>query len=127
MSKEVIFKNIRRYKLVLVITVLVVGVLIVATVSFKNKTTSTSYEVNDSDFAIIKAVGLLETIPNEQPIIATIREVDLMTQIPFYANAHDDDKLLIFPIAHKGIIYRPSTHAVINSGTLVLNTGTHIP
>lgn len=71
---------------------------------------------------IIRNVSKHQLIPQEQAIIATINEADKMiAEQPFYANVHNGDKLIIFPIAQRAVIYSPTLDLIINSGPFVLS------
>ena len=63
---------------------------------------------------------------DEKPSVATIINVEqLKKSQPFYMNAHNGDKLLIYFQAKKAVIYDPMKDIIINIGPLILeqNTG----
>jgi hypothetical protein len=56
-------------------------------------------------------------IPHEQPQIAVVTDAaTLKTQQPFYSDARNGDVLFLFPQAGKAMLFRPSTHQLVNAG-----------
>jgi hypothetical protein len=62
---------------------------------------------------IIKKVGALMELPNEEPTVATVSDVSKLSDQQFFAKAQNGDKVIIFPNAQKAILYRPSTDKII--------------
>ncbi len=56
-------------------------------------------------------------VPQEQPQIATVTNASVLrVQQPFYVNVQNGDVLFLFPTAGKAVLFRPSTHQVVNAG-----------
>lgn len=55
--------------------------------------------------------------PNETPTISTVLDKNKVNQ-PFLANAEDGDKVLLYFLADRAIVYRPSTKKIVNMGPL---------
>lgn len=69
-----------------------------------------------------KSIGKLMTLPTgETPNVATIIDKEKLKDQPFFNNAENGDKVLIYTKAQKAIIYRPSTNKIINVGPISLN------
>jgi len=75
-------------------------------------------------------------LPDEEPTLATVTDKTKLGNQPFFQNAQDGDKVLIFPSVQKAILYRPSTRKIIDIApvnietenfTVVLYNGTKIP
>jgi len=62
---------------------------------------------------IIEKVGALMELPNEEPTVATVSDVSQLSDQQFFAKAQNGDKVIIFPIAQKAILYRPTTNKII--------------
>jgi len=63
---------------------------------------------------IIDQVGQLVALPeNETPTVATITDVEKLKEQPFFANAQNGDKILIYTGVRKAILYRPTVNKVI--------------
>jgi hypothetical protein len=62
---------------------------------------------------LIEKVGSLTELPNEEPTIATVRDVSKLQNQSFFKNAQTGDKVLIFTQAKKAVLYRPSTEKII--------------
>jgi hypothetical protein len=63
--------------------------------------------------SLVSKVGELVTLPDEQPTVATVTDPSLLKDQPFFAQAQTGDKVLIYALAKKAVIYRPSTNKVI--------------
>lgn len=73
---------------------------------------------------VVREVGKLMNLPaNEIPTIATVNNKAKLANQPFFKNAQNGDKLLIYTNAKEAILYRPSTNKIINVGPIVLNNG----
>lgn len=66
---------------------------------------------------LLDKIKKLIVLPDEEPTIATITDAaTLAKQQPFYAGSENGDKLLIFPVAKKAVIYSESKDLLINVG-----------
>lgn len=64
---------------------------------------------------LISKVGKLTVLPTgETPTIATVTDITKLKDQPFFANAQNGDKVLIYTGAKKAYLYRPSTNKLIN-------------
>ena len=63
---------------------------------------------------VIGEVGKLMILPQEQPSIATVSDVSQLPKLPFFANAKNGDKVLIYNAAGEAILYRPSINKIID-------------
>ena len=63
---------------------------------------------------LIEKIGKLILLPSgEQPTIATVSDKSQLSTQPFFTNALDGDKVLVYANAKKAILYRPSTNKII--------------
>ncbi|HSE61316.1 MAG TPA: hypothetical protein VLA88_03400 [Candidatus Saccharimonadales bacterium] len=62
---------------------------------------------------IVKEIGQRLELPNEKPTLATVNDVTKLQGQDFFKQAKDGDKVLIFPKAGRALLYRPTTHKVI--------------
>jgi hypothetical protein len=68
---------------------------------------------------IVTEVGKLISLPaDETPTVATVTDVEKLKDQPFFANAQNDDKVLIYTNAKKAILYRPSEKRIIEVGAV---------
>jgi hypothetical protein len=75
-----------------------------------NSQSSAQSEVNK----LIAQVGTLIVLPaNEQPVVATVSDPELLRGQALFADAQIGDKLLIYNVAHKAILYSPKLNKII--------------
>lgn len=116
-------KFIRKYFLFVSIFFLIL-LLILAGFFYKS---STSYKIsnpiNESETkTLIEAVGKLAFLPaNETPTIATVSDLEMLKDLPFFVDAKMGDRVLIYTNAKKAILYDPVANKIVNMATL--NTG----
>ena len=66
----------------------------------------------------VKAVGKLMLLPtDETPVVATIADIDKLKDVPFYKNAKNGQKLIIYSNLKQAILYDPTTNMIINVGS----------
>ena len=78
---------------------------------------------------LIERVGRLVVLPEgERPTIATVSDIEQVKDRPFFANAKNGDKVLIYTNARKAILYDPVNDIVeiapVNIGTATPPPGT---
>lgn len=76
--------------------------------------------------AVVDKVSKLILLPSDEtPQVAGISDAESLAKTQaFFANAKNDDQILIYLKEQKAIIYRPSEHKIINVGPIVTeNTG----
>lgn len=104
----------------LIIIVVLLIIAVVPSYYFYNKynkaiqSTTPSITNNSDTTRLIEAVGKLIQLPNENPTIATVSDISKLKTQPFFANAQNGDKVLIFTQNKEAILYRPSTNKIIN-------------
>ena len=85
--------------------------------ALKNPTEAAKKEVED----IKKKVSTLMLTPAEEPTVATISEVEKLQAQPFFTNAQNGDKVLMYKSAKKAILYRPSAHIIVEVAPLEIS------
>ena len=69
--------------------------------------------------SLIAEVGSLIALPtDEKPTVATVSDVEKLKDQPFFKNAANGDKVLIYTNAKKAILYRPSEKKVVEVGAV---------
>jgi len=87
------------------------GVLTVIQSQNSQKTEETEQEKLKK---IVGAVSEFMDLPeNEEPALASITDIEKISNQPFFARAQNGDKILIYTSAKKAILYRPETNRVI--------------
>jgi|SRR3972149_6748079 len=68
---------------------------------------------------IVSEVGKLISLPSDEtPTIATVTDIEKVKDQPFFKNAQNEDKVLIYTNAKKAILYRPSEKRIIEVGAV---------
>lgn len=73
--------------------------------------------------ALVTKVAVLMELPkDEQPTVATISDKIKLKDQPFFTNAENGDKVLIYTQSRKAIIYRPGANKIIEVSTVNLGS-----
>jgi len=70
---------------------------------------------------LVEKVSQLYELPDEEPAIATVIDKEQLGDQPFFANAENEDKILIFTQAKLAIIYREPQNKIIAVGPISIN------
>lgn len=71
---------------------------------------------------LLAQIGKLIEIPkDETPTIATIQDKEKLKDQPFFANAQNGDKIVIYTKAKKAIVFRPKDNKIINVGPIAID------
>ncbi|HVE81113.1 MAG TPA: hypothetical protein VNA68_03205 [Candidatus Dormibacteraeota bacterium] len=75
--------------------------------------------------SLIKKVGAIVALPgDEEPTVATVVDASKLKSQPFFANAQNGDKVLLYTKAKKAYLYRPTSNKLIEVATLNINKET---
>lgn len=88
-------------------------------------TLSQSQKTDAADEAkqLSEEVGKLIELPSDEvPTIATVVDVEKVKSQPFFANAQNGDKVLLYSKTSKAILYRPSAKRIIEVAPINLGT-----
>ncbi len=66
-------------------------------------------------------VALLMVLPSEEPTLATVSNAKKLKDQPFFKNAENGDKVLIYTNSRKAILYRPSINKIIEVAPININ------
>lgn len=73
---------------------------------------------------LLTEVGKLMALPlGEEPIIATVTDIEKLRDQPFFQKAKNGDKVLIFTGAKKAILYDPRAKKIIDVAPVNIGTG----
>lgn len=110
MKKIKIESPIRFAFFILLLTSVLVGLVYGAYYLYKGDASGRGSEAR----AILEEVGKLVILPEgEEPSIATVTDLGPLRGQEFFKNAQIGDKLIIFSVSKKAILYRPTTNNIV--------------
>ncbi len=120
--------NISKQKVLMGISVVYIAVVSMLAIRFYDlykyyeaRVPKTEKEIEQETNMLLSKLKNIMQIPDEKPSIATVaNEAALKRQQAFFAQAQNGDKVIVFPIARKAVLYRPSTDKIIESGPLLV-------
>ena len=62
---------------------------------------------------VVAKVGKIMVLPNETPTLATVSDPEKLKDQAFFKNAQKGDKVLIYTLAKKAILYDPSMNKIV--------------
>ncbi len=69
----------------------------------------------------LQRVSRIMVLPaNEEPTLATVTDLSKLKDQPFFTNAQEGDKVLIYPRSLKAILYSPSKDKIIEVSSVNL-------
>lgn len=71
---------------------------------------------------LTQKAGRLIKLPDETPTVAVVQDKESLKDQPFFNDAQNGDKVLIFAKAKQAIIYRESEDKLINVGPVSLDS-----
>jgi len=107
------------FAIILLVVIISIGAAIVFYLKAERlQSESQTATVNDVQ-KIIEEVSKLIVLPkNEEPTVATISDAEKLRDQPFFANAKNGDKVLIYTKAQKAILYDPVKKIIIEVAPL---------
>ena len=126
-SKRKIFMSSRlKYIVIFLILLILAVVAVYFYIQYQNANNllkNPNQQATAEATAIVARVGKLIELPtNENPTVATVSDKSKLANQPFFANAQNGDKILIYPLAKKAILYRPSINKIITVGAANIPT-----
>lgn len=115
------FAWVDRQKLIMLASlfVAIITTVLITTVAIKSDDKEQSLaETETNEARILGEVSNLLTLPDEEPIIATVTNPEKLHDQPFFAKAETGDKVLYYDRAKKVILYRPDEHKIIQVALL---------
>lgn len=82
-----------------------------------------SMAANQEATQLTTAVNKLYELPkDEKPVIGSVQDKEKLKDQPFFKNAQNGDKILIYQKAKMAIIYRQQDNKLINVGPITIDT-----
>jgi len=106
-----------------VVVVLVLGGAIYYYLAKESNLTVSTSSSEQEIAALILKVGELIILPEgESPTVATVTNPELLRNQPFFANAKNGDKVLIYTRARKAILYNPASNKIVEVAPINFET-----
>jgi hypothetical protein len=124
MKKAVVL--VRKYRLYFA-GAIIAAVLLAPAYYFYNKYTSLEMQLKNPGKArltstneLVKKVGAHIQLPkDETPQLVTVSNKEKLAGLPFFKNAQNGDRVLLYKTSKMAYLYRPSTDQVINAAPIV--------
>ncbi len=72
---------------------------------------------------VISKVGTHIVLPKDEvPTLATVSDPEQLKKYPFFTNAEKGDKVLIYSLAKKAILYRPTGDKIVEIAPIITKT-----
>lgn len=112
--------------LIILTLVLIVG-LVAATAFFAKNYYDLRQKPNkvaeDETKQLVDAVGKLYQLPrDETPVVAKVQDKEKLKDQPFFQNAENGDRILIYQGAKVAIVYREKENKLINVGPVAMDS-----
>lgn len=117
----------RRLLKILIISILIIGVVFLVygyldTRNELNKAKNPQETAKEETKELVAKISqFLELPANESPTVATISDEDRLSTQPFFKNAQNGDKVLVYTNSEMAILYRPSTGKVVQYAPVSLS------
>lgn len=100
--------------------IIVVCLVSIASLYRKINTIKSPNQVGqDEVMRLVSMVGKLVILPsNERPTIATVTNPEKLRDQPFFSNARSGDRVLIYELSKKAILYREAENKIIEISPL---------
>jgi hypothetical protein len=115
--------ELKQWLIIWVIFIAIGGVTLSAYYFNKYRTlkTNPNLEAQEETNNLVDSLSKLMELPtDETPTVATVVDKEKLKDQPFFANAQDGDKLLVYTKTMQAILYRPSTNKIINVAPIVV-------
>lgn len=82
-----------------------------------------SEETRKENVKIINALSAMMIVPEgEVPTIASVSDIEKLKDQPFFKNAQNGDKVIIYPSEKRAILYRPDVKKIVEVSPINLNS-----
>lgn len=117
--KNLVFGRENRVAVVLSF-LLACAVVISVLLYFRIPKNSEADQRKDLERTLQKVSRIMVLPSNEEPTLATVTDLSKLKDQPFFANAQEGDKVLIYPRSLKAILYSPSKDKIIEVSSVNL-------
>ncbi len=117
--KNLVFSRENRVAVILSF-LLACAVVISVVLYFRIPKNSEADQRKDLERTLQKVSRIMVLPANEEPTLATVTDLSKLKDQPFFANAQQGDKVLIYPRSLKAILYSPSKDKIIEVSSVNL-------
>lgn len=117
--KNLVFSRENRVAVILSF-LLACAVVISVVLYFRIPKNSEADQRKDLERTLQKVSRIMVLPTNEEPTLATVTDLSKLKDQPFFANAQQGDKVLIYPRSLKAILYSPTKDKIIEVSSVNL-------
>lgn len=104
------------------IVIILAAILVYFAIQYTNVKNNPQLITQQENLQLKNKVAELINVPvDEEPTVATVLDSEQLKSQDFFKKAVNGDKLLVFVRAGKAILYRPSTHKIIEVAPITIN------
>lgn len=97
-----------------VVVLILGGVLVYQYQAGKRSEVANTGGLDDTKALVVEVSKVFDLPVGEEPTIATVKDVDKLKSEPFFQKAKNGDKVLIYSMARKIILYDPTAKRVLD-------------
>lgn len=111
-------------KILIVLVVLMAAATGYLYMQYSNLKADPAKEAKAEATELAMQVGKLIVLPDEQPTVATVTDVEKLKDQPFFAKAQNGNKVLIYTQAKKAILFDPIANKIIEVAPINIGDST---
>lgn len=129
MRSNNIVANVKKNAVVILLALLVliataaIAYLVVQNNQLRNDPQTLQTAQAKKDEELLAKIAKIYTLPtDEKPVLGRVDDKEKLKDQPFFKDAQNGDRLVIFAKSKKAIIYRESENKIINAGPIAITT-----
>ncbi len=111
-------------KILATLVVVMAAVTVYLYIQYSNLKADPAKEAQAEAAELAAQVGKLIVLPDEQPTVATVTDVEKLKDQPFFAKAQNGNKVLIYTQAKKAILFDPIANKIIEVAPINIGDST---
>ena len=124
-----IVRKIREKWLVIVLSILLlagagaIGYLVWQNNELRNNPKTAQEAQSKKDAELLSKISKIYQLPSDEtPVLGTVDDKEKLKDQPFFKDAQNGDRLVIYAKAKKAVVYRESENKIINAGPIAITS-----